>query len=482
MNSVTRGIRNAFRNIIRTFSIVLILGLSIGLALAMVVARQTVQNKIVSVKSSIGNTVVITPAGAQGFQGGGEPLTTDQLKSISTMPNVTNVVETLNDRLTTDNTNLASAIDAGTLGNRAGRNSGVGFMTNPGFSQRVENGDNAPQITRTFTPPVIVTGTNNVSDNTVFGGNKPTFTSGQALDPTKDEDKAIVGKALADKNSLAVGSTFTAYGTPITVVGIYDTGNTFSNAGLIMSLPTLQRLSSQTGSVTNAEVTVNSVDNIDSVVSAIKNSLGSKADVVSNQDNAKQAIQPLESVKTISTFSLIGAIAAGAVIILLTMVMIVRERRREIGVFKAIGASNLKVMFQFMSEAVTLTILALVAGLIIGAVAANPVTKVLVNNSTNSSQNTAAGAGPDGAGAVTIQNRTGGAGGTAPQTFRFRAGGGLRNFGNNTLTNVRDIQASVGWSMLAYGVATAFVIALIGSAIPAFLISKVRPAEVMRAE
>ena len=42
MNNVSRGVRNAFRNGIRTISIVLILALAIGLALAMLVARQAV--------------------------------------------------------------------------------------------------------------------------------------------------------------------------------------------------------------------------------------------------------------------------------------------------------------------------------------------------------------------------------------------------------------------------------------------------------
>ena len=83
MNAFTRGVRNAFRNVIRTISIVIILGLSVGLALTMLIARQTVQDKITSVKSTIGNTISISPAEARGFQGGGEPLTSDELKKVS---------------------------------------------------------------------------------------------------------------------------------------------------------------------------------------------------------------------------------------------------------------------------------------------------------------------------------------------------------------------------------------------------------------
>lgn len=63
MNPVARGIRNAFRNGVRTASIVVILGLSIGLSLTMLVAQKAVDNKIKSVKSSIGNTISVSPAG-----------------------------------------------------------------------------------------------------------------------------------------------------------------------------------------------------------------------------------------------------------------------------------------------------------------------------------------------------------------------------------------------------------------------------------
>src|SRR5580698_8144994 len=100
MNVVSRGIRNAFRNVIRTFSIVVILGLSIGLSLAMLVAHQAVGEKIKAVKSSVGNTVSISPAGSRGFEGGGNPLTEQQLNGIKSMAHVVSIEESLSDRLT----------------------------------------------------------------------------------------------------------------------------------------------------------------------------------------------------------------------------------------------------------------------------------------------------------------------------------------------------------------------------------------------
>lgn len=460
MNAITRGVRNAFRNMIRTFSIVIILGISVGLLLSMLVARQAVQDKITTVKSSIGNTISVSPAGARGFEGGGEALTSDEMASLSKISNVTHVSQKLSDRLTTDNTSLKSAIDAGALGNRAQGNSGVGFASPPAGSvksTRVQApSDPSTGVTRTFTPPVTVTGTNDTTTASVYGADKVSFASGAAFDPATNDNVAVLGKAIADKNALVVGSTFTAYGQAIKVVGVYDTGNTFANNGVIMPLVALQKLSSQPSAVTSATVTVNSVDNIDTATAAIKTALGTKADVVNDQTAAKTAVEPLESVKTISTYSVIGALGAGAIIILLTMMMIVRERRREIGVMKAIGSSNLKTMVQFVSEAVTLTVLGLMVGLVISIFAAQPITKVLVTNSSSTD---------------TSQQQ-------GPRGF----GSGARNAANSTLRSVNNIQASVGFDVLMYGIGAAFLIAIVGSALPAYFISKVRPAEVMRAD
>lgn len=454
MNIATRGIRNAFRNTIRTVSIVIILGLSIGLALSMMIARQAVNDKITSVKSSIGNTITVTPAGVRGFEGGGTPLTDVQVSSLKSLANVSSVTSTLSDRLNTSNTNLVSSIEAGALGRRNAGNSGVGFQ----MPLQQSDTSNSSTEQRTFTPPIEVTGANSLSSASVYGGSSVKYVSGAAFDPASTENIAVVGKNLASKNNLTVGSTFTMYGTDVKVVGIYDTSTEFSNNGIIMPLSVLQKLSSQEGTVTSATVTANSVDNLNSVVTAIKAKLGSSADVVSDQTAVETAIAPLENVKTIATYSLIVALVAGAVIILLTMVMIVRERRREIGVMKAIGSSNSATMVQFMIESMTLTILGLIVGLVIAIFASAPITNTLVTNSNDGTSSSQMGPG-----------RAGGFGG-------FRQ---LRNIAG---TSLRTVETSIGWSLLGEGIAAALIIAIVGSAVPAYFISRVRPSEVMRAE
>jgi len=450
MNVITRGIRNAFRNSIRTFSIVVILALSVGLALSMLVARQAVDAKIQSVKSSIGNTITVSPAGARGFEGGGEPLTSAEMDKVAATAHVVSVSSTLQDRLSSTDTNLQSSITPGTLGNRAFR-----------FQRRSEDGTvtgpstDSAAVPTDFKLSIMVTGTNNPSNLASAGGGTLTLKSGTAFSATSNDNVAMLGTSLASKNNLSVGSTFQAYGQTITVVAIYDAGNDFANSGLMMPLASVQRLSNQSGDVSNAIVQVDSIDNLSSTTSAIKTQLGDAADVVSSQDTSEQALAPLENIKNVSTFSLIGAVVAGATIILLTMIMIVRERRREIGVLKAIGASNARVMLQFMTESVTFTLLGAIVGTIIAVLAANPLAQLLVSSST----------GDDGP--------------------THMAGGGGRfmvSFARNGGLNLQGIHATIGWDILLYGLLAALVIAIAGSAAAAWLITKIRPAEVMRAE
>lgn len=461
MNVITRGIRNAFRNVIRTFSIVIILGLSMGLALAMLIANQAVTKKIESVKSSTGNTITVSPAGFRGFGGGtGNPLTEDQLSKVKSTAHVVSITETLTDRLTTSDTSLQSAVDAGALGERFAQRSGESVSIAPPTDMpegaRTGNaGSSTGTLTRSFTPPINVTGTNSPTNlSATEGGGTFTLKSGAVFAGNSTENVALIGSSLATKNNLTVGSTFTAYnGTAIKVVGIFDAGNTFSNNQVFMPLATLQKLSDQSGNITGATVTVDSISNVASTTTSIQDTLGtSVADVTNATAAADQVVAPLENIKSISLYSLIGAVAAGSVIILLTMIMIVRERRREIGVIKAIGASNMKVMTQFMTEAVTLTLMGSIIGIGLGVIAGNPITKLLVNNSTNSTTT----------GATMVR----GAG---------RAFGGIRN-------NITSINASVGWEIILYGLGAAVIIAIVGSAIASFFIAKVRPAEVMRAE
>ena len=385
MNVVSRGIRNAFRNITRSASIIVILGLAIGLSLVMVIARQAVSNKINSVNSLVGNTINITPAGFSSFSSVNNALTTKELAKVAALPHVTALNETLTDRLTTigsasspfGSTNSSSSSSTGQTSLTSPVTIKVNQSNGSGPSLFVSGGSSSGfTLPTNFSPPITIIGTN---DPLSINGTNLTISSGKAISGSSTADDAMVSTSMASKNNLKVGSTFTAYSQTLTVSAIFNGSSTNIAADdIIVSLPLEQSLSGQSGDVTSAVATIDSLTNLTSATNNIKSSLGSSATVTSSLEEAQATVSPLNNIKTITLYSLIGALIAAIVIIFLIMIMIVRERRRSWRP-KAIGASNIKVVLQFMSEAITLTIAGSIIGIIIGVAASSPITHLSGN-------------------------------------------------------------------------------------------------------
>ena len=106
--------------------------------MVMLLSMKAVEAKTDDVKGSVGNTITVTPAGARGFQGGGTPLSADDVAKVSGTQHVVSATGSIQDRLSTEGTdqpagpsadptnavtNLTSPITPGTLGqqNNGGR-------------------------------------------------------------------------------------------------------------------------------------------------------------------------------------------------------------------------------------------------------------------------------------------------------------------------------------------------------------------------
>lgn len=458
MNVVSRGIRNTLRSPLRSGAIILMLAISICLILSMLVARNSVNAKIDSVKATSGTIVTIQPAGVMGFNGGGDPLTKDQLAIITKTAHITSTSATLSDQMGTSDTNLTSSIELGSFGMRQQRFEGSS-TTNTNTDANAP-ADSTMSTRPAPTPRVTVTGTTNPNSISNDGGSLK-LTSGTTINGDSSDLVALVGSDLATKNSLTVGSTFTAYGQTITVKGIFDASNKFQNNGIIMPLATVQTLTNQAEAVSTVAATVDSSDNVSTVVTSLKSSLGSAADITSQAEQAAASTASLKSIASLALTGVIGATIAGATIVLLAMIMIVRERRHEIGVVKAIGGTNRKIIGQFIIEALTLTTVGLVVGLAFGVMASGPMTNSLVSSQTSQTSTTS------------HSNQAGPAG---IPTDMARRGFDQIN------TNLTQVTSSITPMVFVMAISITFLIAIVGSAIPAWFIARIRPAEVLRTE
>lgn len=459
MGAMRRGMRNAFRNAARTVSVVLVLAVAFALAIAMFVAHQAADQRVQTATSNLGTTIVVTPAGSfGGFGFGGNPLTSTQVADVAALPHVTSVAATVTQRLaganeagsnfggfTDGTTSLSSPLTIGSLGRHS-------------FGGGRGGGGRSGSINPNTPLPISVVGTTQPLDAAALRASTVTLTSGVAVDGSSSALDADVGSTLASKNALKVGSTFVAYSSTLKVVGIFQADAPDANAEIVLPLATEEHLSGVSG-VTQLDATADTLGDVPSVATAIQQRLGASAvNVTTSQSNSSSIASDLSSIKTVSLFSLVGAIIAAAAILLLTMLLIVRERRREIGILKAFGSSNRGVVGSFVTESLTLTVMAAAIGVVLGVLLSNPVLNALKGSSPSR--------GPGGF--------AGGFGGGAP--VRFGAG---NFFGTGGLS---QLHAVFSGSVVAYALLAVAVVALVGSAIPAFATSKVRPAEALRSD
>ncbi len=482
MSVLARSIGNAFRNKVRTAAVVAVLAVAIGLALAMLVANQAVAGKVAELNASVGTVLTVNPAGGQGFEGGGEPLTAEQAATAAAVPDVSTVVGTKALRLrnaaaaaaqtgaggqggpgsqggpggqsaTTVTTSLTAAVDAGTLGTRNQAAEGTTGASGTATA--------APA----FSVPVTATGIGAEVDTT---GKALALTQGTGLgDYTVASAGALLGTTLAEKNGLTVGSTFTVKDQSFTVAGLFDAGTAFGNNALYLTLPTAQTLAELPGELSTMIVTVNSLENVDAAKTALQAALGTgAADVSQGERNLETAVSSLGSVKNISFIAFVAALATAGLIILLIMVMLVRERRREIGVLKAIGAPNRTIGLQFVLEALVLVTLGSVVGAAVASFASGGIASALISSNTATAT------------ATTMAGQRGGPGLPGGMPGGMPGANPLGGAGQ-LLTSVT---ASASPGVIAAGIAAVFGVAVIGALVPALLTARIRPIEVLRGE
>jgi putative ABC transport system permease protein len=196
---------------------------------------------------------------------------------------------------------------------------------------------------------------------------------------------AVIGKTVADQlfpNEDPVGQTLRIRNLPFRIVGVLDVkgftvfGSDQDDVVIIPYTSHMRRVSRRT-SISAFLVQGSSPDKLEVVKQRIEDLLtqrrkGREPDfTVRTQEEIAAAAT--ETSKTMTL--LLGGIAVvslvvGGIGVMNIMLVSVTERTREIGVRKALGARRRDILWQFLTEAMTLTAAGGVLGILIGGVAA----------------------------------------------------------------------------------------------------------------
>ena len=288
-----------------------------------------------------------------------------------------------------------------------------------------------------------------------------------------DSGVVVLDEWTAQNVSKSLGDTLTILGRDFTVVGIE--GWPSGAHGATMSLSDAQTITNKTGQASAYVIFVDSVDNVNTVVARIR-SLDSSLDVsagltqinlakpVQNQLEAlTQAAQSnLNQIQTTGLIEVAVAVVADTAIILFIMLYSVRERTKEIGTLKAMGAGNGTILGQFMFEGILLSLISAGIAIAIGVFVLPTLASLL----------------------LPMPVQTGPGIWAAPNGTVFLQPGGV-SWGKNPVipgheTNffATDITAV----NILLGVGVAVLLGALGSLYPALKAARTKPAEAMRYE
>ncbi len=264
-----------------------------------------------------------------------------------------------------------------------------------------------------------VSGENAMTD---FLNENATVTDGQIFTEGTEENNCIISKELAVYNDVTVGDEITLINPnsetesyTLKVVGIFEDNsanqNSFSGMNMTSNDPankiyiSYAALNNIIESSKNASQTITDEDTgreHETVLSENLNAVYSFASVedyeifeeevyelglddsytVSSTDLTRfeNSMAPLETLSTTAGYFLIVILAIGAVILVVLNIFSVRERKYEIGVLTAMGMKKQKVALQFLTEIFAVTLVAVIIGGSVGAVASVPVANTLLQN------------------------------------------------------------------------------------------------------
>jgi len=179
-------------------------------------------------------------------------------------------------------------------------------------------------------------------------------------------DEVIMGEIYAEDNNYSVGDTIEVNREDFEIVGIYQTGDSNMAGGVFTSISKVGELMDDEDSISNIYVKVEKGEDPQSVADRIDAKYGDNITTITSVMEMEQMADMLNMLQASTWAISLLAIVVGGLGIINTMLMSVFERTREIGVLKAVGWSNKKIITMIVGESLVITIVSAIIGAIVG--------------------------------------------------------------------------------------------------------------------
>jgi len=184
-----------------------------------------------------------------------------------------------------------------------------------------------------------------------------------------DAGDVVIGSDTASTLGLRVGSTLkipTVAGTErFTVVGLLANGSSPSAPEVYVTITEAQRMTGSGATINSVEARFAAGANRAAVEAAVRRKLGSDY-LVGGLSNQSTLLASVQTANYMFTFFGLFALIMGGFIILNTFRTLVSERRHDIGMLRAIGASRGTILGIFLIQGVIQGVLGTIVGLAAG--------------------------------------------------------------------------------------------------------------------
>ncbi len=212
------------------------------------------------------------------------------------------------------------------------------------------------------------------------------LSQGEAQEPVSALPGIIVGKTLAEDVGVEVGdrvrliSPLAALGITLSepggastrsrefrVIGVFQAGFQEYDSGLVYTdLFEAQRLFDEGDNVTGVELRVHDLDTSFELARRIEQDLGGAFHSLDWSELNRNLFTALEVQKIALTLVIATIIFVAAFNVIATLIMVVLEKKREIAILKAMGATDATILGVFMLQGVVVGVIGTLAGVLVG--------------------------------------------------------------------------------------------------------------------
>jgi ABC-type antimicrobial peptide transport system permease subunit len=183
-------------------------------------------------------------------------------------------------------------------------------------------------------------------------------------EPLSGRRQIIVGRITAEKAGVDVGDTLRLLNSNFHVVGIYETGTAFEDAGVVIGLREAQSITGKLRQVQFYLVSLRDPDQVDAVQAELEAAFPD-LDFSLTSELAESTSDFRVMTEMADQISL-AAVFIGALGMLNTMLMSVLERTREIGVLRSLGWRRRRVLWMILKESLILGAVGGILGIPLG--------------------------------------------------------------------------------------------------------------------